>query len=186
MKLQQQTFTIRPSQIKDAQALMNIDALVWTERTAPEPLCWPTREDFLLHCPPASQLVAEVDGVLCGYVGFRHPTNLAGNRHVYEIHIAVHPLYQREGVGTRLIRAAKQWAAQQGMRKLRLRVLSTNPGAVVFYRNCGFMEEGRLMDEYRIDGEFADEIWMRFFLEGTERAEKPDWMADGPAFDILP
>ncbi|MGN7359214.1 GNAT family N-acetyltransferase [Paenibacillus sp. SAF-054] len=167
MKLQQQTLTIRFSQMKDARALMDLDAMVWTDRTAPEPLEWPSREDFLQHCPPASQLVAEVGGVLCGYVGFRHPTNLAGNSHVYEIHIAVHPAHQREGIGTRLIEAAKARAAQEGKLKLRLRVLSTNTGAIAFYRKCGFVEEGRLMDEYWIDGMYVDEVWMSFFLKGA-------------------
>lgn len=173
MKLHQQILTIRLSQIKDAQALMDIDALVWTNRTAPEPLLWPSREDFLQHCPPASQLVAEADGAVCGYVGFRHPTGLAGNSHVYEINIAVHPAYQGEGIGTRLIRAAKTYAAQEEKRKLRLRVLSTNSEAVAFYRKCGFVEEGRLLDEYRIEGRYVDEIWMACFLE------------ERPKFDIL-
>lgn len=168
MKLYQQTLTIRLSQMKDAQALMDIDALVWTDRTAPEPLLWPSREDFLQHCPPASQLVAESDGIICGYVGFRHPTNLAGNRHVYEINIAVHPAYQREGIGARLIGAAKTWAAQEGKLKLRLRVLSTNPGAITFYRKCGFVEEGRLMEEFWVGDRYVDEIWMSFFLDGKK------------------
>ncbi|MCJ8012835.1 GNAT family N-acetyltransferase [Paenibacillus sp. KQZ6P-2] len=173
MKLHQQTLTIRLSQLKDAQALMDIDALVWTDRTAPEPLLWPSREDFLQHCPPASQLVAEADGTVCGYVGFSHPTKLAGNSHVYEINIAVHPTYQREGIGTRLIRAAKTWAVQEGKLKLRLRVLSTNPGAIAFYRKNGFVEEGRLMDEYQVEGRYVDEIWMACFLE------------ERPKFDIF-
>ncbi|BFH65648.1 GNAT family N-acetyltransferase [Paenibacillus azoreducens] len=165
MKLQQQTLIIRLSQMKDAQTLMDIDALVWTERTAPEPVCWPSREDFLQHCPPASQLVAEVDGIVCGYVGFRYPTGIAGNDHVYEIHIAVHPAYQRRGIGTRLLSEAKIWAMRQGKLKLRLRVLSTNTGALQFYRTCGFVEEGRLLREFWIEDRYVDAIWMAYFLD---------------------
>ena len=59
--------------------------------------------------------------------------------------IAVHPDYQRQGIGQRLIEAMKAWAAEQGVRKLSLRVLTTNPGAMEFYRNCGFVEQGRLV-----------------------------------------
>lgn len=166
MNLDQQTLTIRLSTMKDAQALMDIDALVWTERTAPEPMHWTSREAFLRQCPPASQLVAEADGIVCGYVGFRDPTGLPAHSHVCEINIAVHPAHQREGIGTRLIGAAKAWAAGQGKRKLRLRVLSTNPGAVRFYLKCGFVEEGRLVREYMIGGRETDEIWMAYFLDG--------------------
>jgi len=165
MKLDQQTLTFRVSRMKDAQALMDIDALVWTELTAPEPLCWTSREDFLRHCPPAAQLVAEADGTVCGYVGFRQPTGLAAHSHVCEMNIAVHPARQREGIGTRLIAEAKAWAAGQGKRKLRLRVLSTNVGAIRFYRKCGFVEEGRLLREFRIGGRDVDEIWMAYFLD---------------------
>ncbi|MDR0269299.1 GNAT family N-acetyltransferase [Paenibacillus sp.] len=165
MNLHQQTLIIRLSQMKDAQALMDIDALVWTERTAPEPLYWPSREDFLKHCPPASQLVAECDGVVCGYIGFRHPTGLAGNGHVYEIDIAVHPAYQREGIGARLIEETKIWAANQGKLKLRLRVLSINTSAIAFYRKCGFVEEGRLIREFWIEDRYVDAIWMACFLD---------------------
>ncbi|MDR9853455.1 GNAT family N-acetyltransferase [Paenibacillus sp. VCA1] len=165
MKLYERTLTIRVSRMKDAQALMDIDELVWTERTAPEPLRWTSREEFLRHCPPESQLVADADGTVCGYVGFRDPTGLAAHAHVCEINIAVHPAYQREGIGTRLIGEAKVWAAGQGKLKLRLRVLSTNAGAIRFYRKCGFVEEGRLHREYRVGGGYADEIWMAYFLD---------------------
>ncbi|MEI0739246.1 GNAT family N-acetyltransferase [Paenibacillus sp. JTLBN-2024] len=166
MNLDQQTLTIRLSTMKDAQALMDIDALIWTERTAPEPMRWTSREAFLRHSPPASQLVAEADGIVCGYVGFGTPPAF---RPIRMFARSTSPCTRRisgKSIGTRLIGAAKAWAAGQGKRKLRLRVLSTNPGAVRFYLKCGFVEEGRLVREYMIGGRETDEIWMAYFLDG--------------------
>ncbi|GAB6991239.1 GNAT family N-acetyltransferase [Paenibacillus pini] len=164
MSYNQQTLTIRPSEMKDAQFLMDLDAIVWNDLTAPEPLHWTSREDFLQHCLPGSQLVAVVDGELCGYVGFRSPTSMLSNGHVYEISIAVHPDFQHAGIGMRLMEAAKSWALERGRLKLRLRVLSSNPGAVSFYRKCGFVEEGRLQNEFYIGDQYVDDILMGYLM----------------------
>lgn len=164
MPSEHRVLTIRLSEMRDAQALMEIDALVWDEWTAPEPVRWSSREDYLRHCPPGSQLVAVVDGVLCGYIGFRPATGLSSNSHVCEINIAVHPDYQQEGIGSRLIEAGKKWAQAQGKRKLRLRVLSSNPGAIAFYGKCGFVQEGCLEREFCIGGRDVDDILMSCFL----------------------
>ncbi|WP_127594353.1 GNAT family N-acetyltransferase [Paenibacillus lautus] len=164
MKTRQETLTIRFSEMKDAAALMELDELVWDRNTAPAPLEWTSRDQYLLHCPPGTQLVALREGELCGYIGFRSPTSLHSNRHVLEMNIAVHPAYQRQGIGQRLIEAVKDMARVEGISKLRLRVLSSNPGAFSFYRNCGFQEEGRLIQEFYVDGRYVDDILMCCFL----------------------
>ncbi|MEC0310052.1 GNAT family N-acetyltransferase [Paenibacillus lautus] len=164
MKTRQETLTIRFSEMKDAAALMELDELVWDRNTAPAPLEWTSRDQYLLHCPPGTQLVALREGELCGYIGFRSPTSLHSNRHVLELNIAVHPAYQRQGIGQRLIEAVKDMARVEGISKLRLRVLSSNPGAFSFYRNCGFQEEGRLIQEFYVDGRYVDDILMCCFL----------------------
>lgn len=164
MKTRQETVAIRFSEMKDAAALMELDELVWDRNTAPEPLKWSSRDHYLLQCPPGTQLVALHEAELCGYVGFRSPTGLNSNRHVLELNIAVHPAHQRQGIGQRLIEAAKDMARVEGIAKLRLRVLSSNPGALSFYRNCGFKEEGRLIREFYVDGRYVDDILMCYFL----------------------
>lgn len=164
MKASQEVLLIRLSEMKDAGCLMELDHLVWDRNTAPEPLVWTSREQYLLHCPPGSQLVAFTGDVLCGYVGFRSPSGLASQRHVKELNIAVHPSYRRQGIGRQLIEAAWHMARRAGVAKLRLRVLSCNPGALAFYQACGFQEEGRLSREFEVDGRFVDEIWMCLFV----------------------
>jgi RimJ/RimL family protein N-acetyltransferase len=164
MKLNQRMLTIRLSEMKDAQHLMDLDAVAWDDLSTPEPLNWTSREDFLRHCQPGSQFVALVDHVLCGYVGFRYPTLIQSNRHVYEVNIAVHPRYQHEGVGTRLMETMKEWASEQGMKKLSLRVLASNSKALEFYDKCGFVREGRLINEFYVGGRYVDDILMGYFL----------------------
>ncbi|WP_052087941.1 GNAT family N-acetyltransferase [Paenibacillus wynnii] len=155
---------IRLSEIRDARELIILDNMIWTEDTTPGRLTWCSREDYLLHAPPGSQLVAVEEGLLCGYVGFGHPTGMESNRHVLEINIAVHPRCQRSGIGHRLMETMKKMAADKGIRKLRLRVLSCNQAALSFYTKCGFQEEGRLRDEFYLGGRYVDEVFMSFLL----------------------
>lgn len=165
MKINQRTLTIRLSEMRDAQQIMDLDAIVWDDHSSPEPLNWTSREDFLRHCQPGSQLIALIDEQLCGYVGFRYPTMIRTNQHVYEINIAVHPQYQHEGIGTRLMEMMKAWASEQCIKKLSLRVLSSNPIALKFYKRCGFVIEGRLVNEFHVNGGYVDDILMGYFFE---------------------
>ncbi|MEK5025518.1 MULTISPECIES: GNAT family N-acetyltransferase [Paenibacillus] len=160
------SLTIRPSEFKDTRELIILDNMIWTEETTPGPLMWCSREDYLLHAPPGSQLVALQEGELCGYVGFGCPSGMESNRHVCEVNIAVHPKFQRLGIGGQLIEAIKQHAGENGIRKLRLRVLSSNIPALSFYRKCGFEEEGRLREEFYLGGHYVDEVFMSCMLTG--------------------
>lgn len=159
-----QDFELRLSRFSDAEAIMELDKLVWNESTTPGQIKWNSRSHFLQTCPPGSQLVATLNGVLCGYLGFAQPTPLPSNKHVYEINIAVHPDFQGSGVGVRLITEVKELARQQGVRKLSLRVLSSNERAISFYKRCGFVEQGRLVEEFYLQGSYVDDILMYFQL----------------------
>ncbi|MNJ51237.1 N-acyltransferase YncA [compost metagenome] len=160
---------LRLSELRDADQLIELDALVWNNQTSPSPTKWTTRAQYLHQCPPGCQLVAGIGDELCGYLGFASPTAMSSHRHVYDIHVAVHPAYQRLGIGRLLMEAMKKLAAEQGVRKLSLRVLSTNPCAIAFYESCGFIPQGRLIEEYYIDGQYVDDIlmWCPVIAEGT-------------------
>ncbi|MNN82623.1 hypothetical protein D3C81_1995730 [compost metagenome] len=54
----------------------------------------------------------------------------------------------------------KGMAARSGVRKLSLRVLATNPSAISFYKSCGFIEQGRLVEEFYLNGQYIDDILM--------------------------
>lgn len=159
------TIEIRLSRAADAAQLVAIDnSGVWTPANAPAPLAGKTAAEFAAQNPPGSHLVAVIEDVVCGYVGFRTPTPLPSNAHVAQLDIAVHPGYHRMGIGRALIEAAKAHCAAQGKRKLSLRVMATNPKAIEFYTQCGFIEQGRLIDEFYVDGRYVDDIMMYVML----------------------
>ena len=164
MVLTREALTVRRSNLQDAAQLMELDALIWDEHNAPAPVLWKSKEQYLLASPPGNQFIALKHNNLCGYIGFRSPTSLISNNHVYEIHIAVHPAYQRQGIGMTLMDSMIKHAKREGIRKLRLRVLSCNHAALAFYKKYGFEEEGRLGSEFFIAGKYVDDILMRYML----------------------
>ncbi|REE81527.1 acetyltransferase (GNAT) family protein [Paenibacillus taihuensis] len=58
--------------------------------------------------------------------------------------LAVHPSYQGQGIGKRLLQFAEQHAQQSGGTSIRLDVYTGNPGAVGMYRRAGYAEIGRI------------------------------------------
>ncbi|EOD64089.1 GNAT family N-acetyltransferase, partial [Amycolatopsis vancoresmycina] len=60
----------------------------------------------------------------------------------------------------RLVEAAVAEARRRGARKVTLRVLGPNAGARRVYERCGFVVEGVLRGEFRIDGADVDDVLM--------------------------
>lgn len=95
-----------------------------------------------------------------------HPTPLASNRHVLEIHgLAVEPSHQRTGVARALLDAAVTSARGSGCRKIRLRVLATNEPARGLYASTGFAVEGVLREEFLLEGRYVDDVLMALQLD---------------------
>lgn len=115
---------------------------------------------------PGDVLVAESGGRVVGYVKIRPPTPLPSNAHVQQIQgLAVDPAARRRGAASALLDAALAEAGRRGARKLSLRVLASNPGALALYRSHGYHVEGVLRDEFRIDdGSYTDDIVMARYL----------------------
>lgn len=160
----QSTIVIRPSRKEDFQQLVDLDNMIWDVSSAPVPIAWSSVEEYESRNPVGSQLVAEVDNVAAGYLGFRSPTPLPSNEHVSELNIAVHPGFQRMGIGRRLLEAAKERLIELGKKKLSLRVLATNESAIEFYKKCGFIEQGRLVKEFYLNGQYVDDVMMYILL----------------------
>jgi len=97
-----------------------------------------------------------------GYLKIRPPTSLESNAHVQQVQgLAVYPALRRSGVARALLAEGLAEAARRGARKLSLRVLSSNPGAIALYRAAGFRVEGVLREEFATDdGGYADDVLM--------------------------
>ncbi len=155
---------IRPAQQSDDAALLAIDTATWSPAVSPAPA--PASGTFFAeHHPPDGYLVAELAGVVSGYVSLHQNVPLASHAHVLEINgLAVAPAAQGHGVGRRLVEAAVAHAAANGAKKVTLRVLGPNEGARRLYERCGFVVEGVLRDEFELDGRLVDDVLMAYRL----------------------
>jgi len=103
--------------------------------------------------------VAEADGEVAGYAFLRR---MDGRKaHCGYVALSVHPRWQRQGIGTalirRLIELADDWLM---LERVELVVLATNPGAQRLYERLGFTVEGRQRGANVSQGEMVDEILM--------------------------
>ncbi|MBC1435675.1 GNAT family N-acetyltransferase [Paenilisteria rocourtiae] len=155
---------IRKSTKNDAAGMIEVEHLVWTPGTTPGDTHYATESEYLLRNPPESKVVAEIDGKIAGILGFHSPIPLKSNEHVWMLDIAVHPDFQRHGVGSALMQELYRIAKAENKKKISLRVLSTNEKAIQFYKKHGFEKEGHLRNEFIIDGNYVDDIFMAVFL----------------------
>jgi len=161
---------VRAASQDDESALRALDAAAWTvAATFPSVLAaQDSMEFFGASHPPDVHLVAELDGAVAGYVRLTPPTSLPENGHVLQISgIAVAPAARGRGVAQVLLSAAEQRARDVGAGKLSLRVLATNAPARTLYERCGFVVEGVLRAEFRIDGVDVDDVLMARYLNGA-------------------
>ncbi|MBS2967865.1 GNAT family N-acetyltransferase [Metabacillus sp. KIGAM252] len=159
---------IRPSQKKDMQQLMELDRLIWDSTTTPVLLHWDSAGVYEKSYPEGQQTVAADGDRIAGYISYKHPVDIPSNRHVFDMAIGIHPDYQGRKVGSRLMEHLRQTAREQGVRKISLRVLSTNEKAIAFYKAIGFKEEGRLHEEFFLDGKYVDDLLMYKMVDGYE------------------
>src|SRR5579875_415684 len=107
-----------------------------------------------------SVVIVAADGdELVGYV------ELAGGqfrRNAATAHVIIGILARssRQGLGTRLLREAEQWAAGHGVHRLELNVMAHNSRAIALYERVGFVTEGRRRECLWLDGRFRDELYM--------------------------
>lgn len=122
--------------------------------------------DTFGRIPATGHLLAEDDaGEIVGYVRLGPPTPLPSNAHVLHVHgLGVAHSHRRRGIARALMQAAIERARAEGCRKISLRVLGGNPGAQALYRSLGFVVEGRLHDEFVIDGVAVDDLLMARYL----------------------
>ncbi|WP_410615038.1 GNAT family N-acetyltransferase [Amycolatopsis sp. lyj-109] len=157
--------TIRLARAEDEAVLAEIDARTWSSAVSPAPPPEPGTPFFGEGARPGNFLVAEHEGVVAGYVRLSPGFDIDAHRHVLVLGgLAVDPDRQRLGIGRQLVDAAVSVARHRGARKLTLRVLGHNTAARRVYEECGFVVEGVLRGEFRIDGHDVDDVLMAHSL----------------------
>ncbi len=89
---------------------------------------------------PDGVFVAEIDGEIAGYITTRinHWTKIGGIPN-----LAVHPKFQRRGLGKQLIETALAHFQAEGMRYAKIETLEQNQIGSTFYPQMGFVEVAR-------------------------------------------
>ena len=156
---------LRAATAADEEQVAAIDRATWSWLSSPLPEPGPDWTFFNERRQPEDVLVAEVDGVVAGYVRLAHPTPLAATRHVLMIQgIAVDPARQGNGVGRALVDGAIAEARRRGARRLTLHVFGPNDVARRLYESAGFAVEGVLRGEFFVGGQYVDDICMAIEL----------------------
>ncbi|MFF4268324.1 GNAT family N-acetyltransferase [Streptomyces sp. NPDC001536] len=153
---------IRHATLDDEDTLGRLDRATWSTLHAVAPRPQPPYEPFYgERFGPRDHLVAELDGLLVGYIRLGFPTPLACNAHVRQIQgLVVAEEARGAGVGRALLRAAQEEARRLGARRITLRVLGHNAPARKLYESEGFVVEGVLPEEFLLDGEYVDDVFM--------------------------
>lgn len=171
------SFTIRRADPSDAEQLTRLAEAVsaepegWLISVAGE---WRSAGDerrylkALRRYAHAAVFVAELDdGTVVGRLSVGRDPHPASS-HVADLGLMVSIDARRQGVGTALLQAAVDWAAEAGVRKLELHVFPWNHAAIALYDRFGFEREGYRKGHYRRGGEDVDAILMAY------RVARPD------------
>ncbi|WP_222919905.1 GNAT family N-acetyltransferase [Natrinema sp. SYSU A 869] len=99
------------------------------------------------------------DDDVVGWLHFDAP-ELPSLRHTAEVTVGVDPDYRRQGIGSELLEYGLEWATDAGYRKCYQNVPATNEAAIEFLEENGWQREGEHEGQYRLEGEFVDEIML--------------------------
>lgn len=160
---------IRPSQMGDTKAIVEaINAVTVEDKwfmsggfipTPPWQRALYESEDnsnYLL-------LVAEDPEGIIGWCRV-FPYEFGTSRHVADLGIGLLPAWRNQGIGTALVSEAIQWAVEQCFEKLTLSVFATNSRASHVFEKVGFVRTGIRYKQFRMNGEYVDEVLMEKFL----------------------
>ncbi len=86
--------------------------------------------------------------------------------HTASFGVAVHPAFQKRGLGRVLVTALEEIARGKRIKKIEVNYYEGNPAATL-YRSLGYQKEGKRIKKGRLDdGTCVDEILLYKFLNG--------------------
>ena len=98
-----------------------------------------TKLQKLLNSPSDRIFVAAIGDSVVGYIHV-HDYDVIYAPHIIDVlGIAVATQYRRMGIGRSLLKAAEEWALQDGAESIRLVSGATRVGAHAFYQSCGYL-----------------------------------------------
>lgn len=114
----------------------------------------PGMRDFIYEIwndPEKKIVVAERDGVICGYAVLHHinrPEHMTKREQDFlDIdEFGVDTAFQRQGVGKAMIAFIRKFALEMGLRRIELNMWEFNKDALAFYEEVGFTTFRRYME----------------------------------------
>lgn len=94
------------------------------------------KSEFNINCETGFSFVAVKDGDIIGFV-FAHE-NLPFNDEIVIRHIAVHPDFQKQGIGQNLLAALITKAKIEGKEAIRSSINPDNPPSIKLHEQVGF------------------------------------------------
>ncbi|MFI7523427.1 GNAT family N-acetyltransferase [Micromonospora globbae] len=153
---------VRPATTADDAHLLTLDRTAWTAGSElPSTRAEERTAYFNERRKPESHLVATLGGQIIGTVSTHQASPFPEGAHVFGLwNLLVAEQTRRMSIASALLSAAERLAASQGAKKVGLRVLATNTGAIRLYEQHGYAVEGRCVNEFLIDGAYVDDISM--------------------------
>jgi putative acetyltransferase len=109
-------------------------------------------------------LVAEAGGQIVGMLNCEGG-NRKATRHVTTLGMSVDKAWRNQGVGSRLMAGAVEWARGNGVvSRIELLVFARNEMAIHLYQKFGFIVEGRCRRAIFRNGEYLDNLLMALLL----------------------
>ena len=110
-------------------------------------------------------LVAEVDGVVAGYVTYSAFRPHPGYRHTVEHSVYVVPAFRGRGIARTLMAALVAHARSAGMHVMMAGICSSNTGSIALHERLGFTTVGVLPEVGRKFDRWLDLTLMRLPLD---------------------
>jgi RimJ/RimL family protein N-acetyltransferase len=104
-------------------------------------------------------LVAQLEGKIVGHANVQIG-HLQKNKHTAYVATVISNPYRSIGIGSALMDASEKIAKLKGIEKLYLSVFSINEIAKKAYERWGFKTEAILSEQFKIEGQYVDEIYM--------------------------
>jgi len=161
--------TIRKAKVSDAKAILEYTNTISKESdflTFGEGEFNKTVEEEELFIENVSKrnnalfIIAEIEGKIVGTLNFSGGAR-PRTMHTGEFGVSVLKEYWGNGIGTELIKYLIEWCKNSNViRKINLRVRRDNYSAIHVYKKLGFIEEGVITRDFRINDIFYDSIFM--------------------------
>jgi ribosomal-protein-alanine N-acetyltransferase len=140
---------IRQAEERDILAIEGLEQVCFSD-----PWSYESLEHDILNNKLSFYIVAEVEGVVCGYVGI---WNIVDEGHI--TNVAVSPDYRRKHIASNMLDVLIASCQEAGVERFTLEVRAGNEPAKALYAGKGFKEISVRKGYYQDNGEDAIIMW---------------------------